>query len=57
MSSANIDTFRQWILDTRKMYNEDGVTLDSLHLTSKPHVSVCASASLIIGISQPKNCQ
>ena len=56
MSSANIDKFCQWILDTRKMCNEDGVTLDSLHLTSKPDLSVCASASLIIGISQPKNC-
>ena len=56
MSSANIDAFCQWILDTKKMYNEDGVTLDSLHLTSKPELSVCASASLIIGISQPKNC-
>ena len=56
MSSANIDTFCQWILDTRKMCNEDGVILDSLHLTSKPDLSVCASASLIIGISQPKNC-
>ena len=53
MSSANIDTFCQWIL---KMCNEDGVTLDSLHLTSKPDLSVCASASLIIGISQPKKC-
>ena len=38
------------------MCNEDGVTLDSLHLTSKPELSVCPSASLIIGISQPKNC-
>ena len=34
---------------------KDGVTLDSLHLTSKPELSVCASASLIIDISQPKN--
>ena len=25
MSAANIDTFCQWILDTRKMCNEDGV--------------------------------
>ena len=56
MSSANIDKFCQWILDTRKMCNEDGVTLDSLHLTSKPDLSVCSSASLIIDISQPKNC-
>ena len=56
MSSANIDTFCQWILDTRKGCNEDGVTLDSLHLTSKPELSVCASASLIINISQPKKC-
>ena len=38
------------------MCNEDGVTLDSFHLTSKPDLSVCASASLIIGISQPKYC-
>ena len=38
------------------MCNEGGVTLDSLHLTSKPDLSVCASASLNIGISQPKNC-
>ena len=38
------------------MCNEDDVTIDSLHLTSKPDLSVCASASLIIGISQPKNC-
>ena len=56
MSSANIDTFCQWILDTRKICNEDGLTLDSLHLTSKPDLSVCASASLIIDISQPKKC-
>ena len=35
---------------------KDGVTLDSLHLTSKPELSVCASASLIIDISQPKKC-
>ena len=56
MSSANIDAFCQWILDTRKMCNEDGLTLDSVHLTSKPDLSVCASASLIIDISQPKKC-
>ena len=50
MSSANIDTFCQWILDTRKMCNEDGVTIDSLHLTSKPDLSVCASVKIIYGI-------
>ena len=38
------------------MCNEDGVTLDSLHLASKPDLSVCASDSLIIGIFQPNNC-
>jgi hypothetical protein len=35
MSSANIDTFCQWILDTRKLCNEKGVTLDSLTITSE----------------------
>ena len=55
MFAANIDTFCQWILDTRKMCNEDGVTLDSLHLASKSDLSACASDSLIIGISQPNN--
>lgn len=35
MSSANIDTFCQWILDTRKLCTEKGVTLDSLTITSK----------------------
>ena len=32
------------------------MTLDSLHLASKPDLSVCASDSLIIGIFQPNNC-
>ena len=54
-SHNDIDTFCQWILDS-KVCNEDGLTLDSLRLTSKPDLSVCASASLIIGIPQPNNC-
>eukprot|EP00731_Ephydatia_muelleri_P007459 Em0003g1707a len=35
MSSTSIDTFCQWILDTRKLCNEKGVTLDSLTITNQ----------------------
>ena len=35
MSSTNIDTFCQWILDTRKLCTEKGVAFDNLTITSK----------------------
>ena len=34
ISSTNIDTFCQWILDTRKLCTEKGVALDDLTITS-----------------------
>ena len=43
MSATNIDAFCQWVMETRKMYNKDGVVLDSLNLASKPDLNVCAS--------------
>ena len=53
MSAANIDAFCQWVMETRKMYNKDGVVLDSLNLASKPDLNVCASGFIKL---RPDNC-
>eukprot|EP00731_Ephydatia_muelleri_P032631 Em0024g175a len=54
MSAANIDAFCQWVMETRKMYNKDGVILDSLNLASKPDLNVCASGFIQV---RPDNCR
>ena len=53
MSAANIDAFCQWVMEKRKMYNKDGVVLDSLNLASKPDLNVCACGFIKL---QPDNC-
>ncbi|KAL5491209.1 hypothetical protein EMCRGX_G016455, partial [Ephydatia muelleri] len=53
MSAANIDAFCQWVMETGKMYNKDGVVLDSLNLASKPDLNVCASGFIKL---RPDNC-
>eukprot|EP00731_Ephydatia_muelleri_P025267 Em0017g350a len=53
LSAANIDAFCQWVMETRKMYNKDGVVLDSLNLASKPDLNVCASGFIKL---RPDNC-
>eukprot|EP00731_Ephydatia_muelleri_P031393 Em0022g907a len=53
MSAANIDAFCQWVMETRKIYNKDGVVLDSLNLASKPDLNVCASGFIKL---RPDNC-
>ncbi|KAL5500016.1 hypothetical protein EMCRGX_G011506 [Ephydatia muelleri] len=54
LSAANIDAFCQWVMETRKMYNKDGVVLDSLNLASKPDLNVCASGFIKL---RPDNCR
>ncbi|KAL5503448.1 hypothetical protein EMCRGX_G010402 [Ephydatia muelleri] len=53
LSAVNIDAFCQWVMETRKMYNKDGVVLDSLNLASKPDLNVCASGFIKL---RPDNC-
>ncbi|KAL5488645.1 hypothetical protein EMCRGX_G017621 [Ephydatia muelleri] len=51
---AEDDDDFDWVMETRKMYNKDGVVLDSLNLASKPDLNVCASGFIKL---RPDNCR